>query len=328
MTRYLTRRRFHATVLSAITTTAGTLSLSRRAAAAADNLVLQTNWLNDPEFLGYMIGIDNNYFAAEGLGISYLSGGPNVLPEGSVITGKSDIGLTSTINTAHAVADRGAPLRIIGAQYQKSPLGVISLASSGINGPKDLTGKTVGVSTLGEAEFKALLRVNGVPLESVRIVPSTFNPGPLVNGQIDAVWGFVTQTPYLVEQAGKKVSSFLTYDFGFAFCTDLVVVTEDTLKSKRAQLVRFLRASRKGWAENFGDPQKYPALYHETWFKGTGSTLGAETYFNTMQKSLMEHPKGFYTLTDETIDRNIEALALVGIKAPRSMFDASVVLEI
>lgn len=125
MTRYLTRRRFHATALSAITMTAGTLSLSRRAAAAADNLVLQTNWLNDPEFLGYMIGIDNGYFAAEGLSISYLSGGPNVLPEGSVITGKSDLGLTSTINTAHAIADRGAPLKIIGAQYQR-----VRLASS------------------------------------------------------------------------------------------------------------------------------------------------------------------------------------------------------
>jgi hypothetical protein len=66
------------------------------------------------------------------------------------------------------------------------------------------------------------------------------------------------------------------------------------LKTKRAQLVEFLRASRKGWRENFADPKKYPPLYNDTWFKGLGSTIEAEVYFNTMQLALMENPKGFF----------------------------------
>ncbi|MBV8534756.1 MAG: ABC transporter substrate-binding protein [Alphaproteobacteria bacterium] len=326
MNSSLTRRQFHKTAIAAAA--AGAFGAAARPARAADSLVFQTNWLNDPEFCGYMIGIDKGYYADEGLSVTYLSGGPNVIPEGSVIAGKSDVALTSMITTARAIVERKAPLKIIGTQYQKSPIGVVSLASANIQGPKDLVGKTIAVSTLGEGEFKALMKLHNVPLESVRVVPYTFNPAPMINGQVDASWDFVTQLPYLVEQAGKKVNSFLTYDYGFPFYIDLVVVTEQTLNTKRAQLIKFLRASRKGWAENFADPKKYPTMYHDSWFKGLGSTLGAEIYFNTMQQALMDHPKGIYTMTDEAIDRNIEALARVGIKAPRTMFDTTVVPEV
>jgi ABC-type nitrate/sulfonate/bicarbonate transport system substrate-binding protein len=302
---------------------AGVLSASPRPAAAADNLIFQANWLNDPEFLGYMLAIDKGYYAAEGLNVTYLSGGPNVIPEGSIIAGKSDIALTSMITTARAIIERGAPLKIVGTQYQKSPLGIVSLESTGIRGPKDLAGKTVAVATLAEAEFKALLKAHDVALASVRVVPYTFNPAPLINGTVDASMDFVTQLPYFVEQAGKKPASFLTYDYGLEF-----LVKEETLKTNRAQIVKFLRASRKGWDENFAEPTKYPKLYHDTWFKGVGSTQGAETYFNGMQKALMDHPRGLYTMSEEAIQRNIEALAKVGITARRDMFDTTVVPEI
>jgi hypothetical protein len=109
---------------------------------------------------------------------------------------------------------------------------------------------------------------------------------------------------------------------------DLVVVTRETLKSKRADLVKFLRASQKGWAENFADPKKYPALYDSTWFKGLGSSPEAELYFNQTQLSLMQTPKGIYYMSDEGIARTIEALGRFGLKAPRDLFDTSLFGEI
>jgi ABC-type nitrate/sulfonate/bicarbonate transport system substrate-binding protein len=321
-----TRRQFNKTALAGVG--AGVLAIGTRPARAVDTLTFQANWLNNPSFVGYMIAIDKGYYADEDLSVSYLSGGPNVIPEGSLITGKSDIALTAMITTAKVIVERGAPLKIIGTQYQKSPLGVVSLETTGIKGPKDLAGKKIAVPTLDENEFKVLLKMYDVPVDSVRVVPYAFSPAPLINGTIDASMDFVTQLPYLIEQAGKKPSFFLTYDHGLPFYVDLVVVREETLKDKRTQLVRFLRASRKAWIENFADTKKYPELYHDTWFKGSGSTLGAETYYNSMQKDLMDHPQGFYVLSDEGIERNIETLAKLGIKAPRGMFDTTVVAEL
>jgi ABC-type nitrate/sulfonate/bicarbonate transport system substrate-binding protein len=323
----LTRREFHKAVLAGVGA-AGLLGSWIRPARAADTLTLQTNWLNDPEFLGYMLAIDKGYYAAEGLTVPYLSGGPNVIPDGSLITGKADIALTNMGTTPRAVIERGAPLKILGAQYQKSPVGVITLASTGIEGPKDLAGKTVAVSTLGISQFKAMLTLNGVQVDSMRIVPYTFNPAQLIDGNVDAAVDFVTQLPFMVEAAGKKTNSFLLYDHGLPFYTDLVVVTADTLKAKRAQLVKFLRASRVGWAENFKDPKKYPPICQETWFKGNGSSLAAEIYFNTMQQGLMYQPKGLFTMTEEDIARNLDGLARLGLKGNRDMFDTTVLAEV
>ena len=61
--------------------------------------------------------------------------------------------------------------------------------------------------------------------------------------------------PFTIEQKGKQAVSFLLYDVGFTIYNDTVVVTEDTLKAKRKEIVAWLRASRKGWTENLKIPQ-------------------------------------------------------------------------
>jgi ABC-type nitrate/sulfonate/bicarbonate transport system substrate-binding protein len=327
MTMPTTRRRFNTMALSTLAATAAGATLVRRA-AALDLINFQANWINDPEFLGYMIAIDNGYYAAEGLNVNYMPGGPDLIPEGSLLSGKADIALTSIISTVKGISEKGAPLKIIGTQYQKSPAGVISLVGSGINGPKDLAGKTVACPPLSLGTFQAMLAANNIPAASVRVVPYTFDPTPLVNGSVDAIIDFIVEIPFLAEQKGKKVSYFLFWDFGLPLFIDLLVVTNDTLKSKRSQLVKFLRASRKGWAENDADAKKYPAKYAETWFKGNGSSLDAELFHNTMQIPLMASPKGLFVMDDEAIGRNLEALQKVGVKGTRDMFDGSLLAEI
>jgi ABC-type nitrate/sulfonate/bicarbonate transport system substrate-binding protein len=296
---------------------------------AADELNFQSIWLNDPEFLGYMIAIDKGFYAADGLKVNYFPGGPNLIPEGALLAGKADVALTNTVGLAIAITQKGAPLKVIGTQFQKSPLGVISLASSNIKGPNDLVGKTVAAPPLSLPIFKACLTVNHVPLDKVKIVPFNFDPTPLATGNVDAAVDFVTELPFLVEQkSGKKASYFLFYDHGLPFYIDLVTVTADTLKSKRKDLVNFLGASRKGWAENDADPEKYPKLYEQTWFKGNGSSLESMIYHNRTQIPLMQSPHGLFAMDDEGIKRNLEALGKIGINARADMFDTSVLAEL
>ncbi|WP_315835825.1 ABC transporter substrate-binding protein [Bradyrhizobium prioriisuperbiae] len=324
MNSLMNRRQFGAASIGgAVAAMAG-----RRALAAAPTpITFQANWLNDPEFLGYMLAIDKGYYEEAGLKVTYLPGGPNVIPEGSLLTRKSDIALTALLTTATAIVQKGAPLKVIGTQYQKSPLGVIAMASSNIKGPADLAGKTVAVPTLSADVFKAFVKLHKV--ENVKIVPYAFNPAPLINGEVDATVDFATQLPFIIEQSsGKKASYFLFDDHGLPLLIDLVTVTTDTLSSKRPELLKFLQASRRGWAENFADPSKYPELYHDTWFKGTGSTVGAEKFFNAMQPSLVNHPKGLFTITEEAIEQNLKSLSSVGVTGRKDMFDTSLLAEI
>ena len=304
------------------------LSAKPFSASAADPLVMQAAWINDAEFTGYFVAIDNGYYKTEGLDLTYLSGGPDVIPESSIIANKADLALTTPDTTIKAIVDQGAKFKIIGTQYQKNPIGIVSLASNPIKTPQDLVGKTLAVPPVNVISVEAVLKINGIDKSKVNIVPYAYDPTPLIKGEIDASLDFTTNVPYTIKTQGAEATSFLLYDFGFTIFNDTVVVTDETLKAKRKELVSWLRASRKGWEENLKDPAAYPPRFAETWFKGTGRTIDNEVFFNTAQKPLIESPSGIFSLSDEAVSKNIEALAQVGIKAPKEVFDTSLLAEI
>ncbi len=325
MTSAIHRRQF----LKASAAAAAAAALGGRSAFAAGSpLTMQAAWINDAEFAGYFAAIDNGYYAAEGLDLTYLPGGPDVIPESTIVAGKADLALTTPDTTVKAITEQGAKFKIIGAQYQKNPIGIVSLAAKPIKEPKDLIGKTLAVPPVNVISVEAMLKLNGIDKAQVNIVPYAYDPTPLVKGEIDASLDFTTNVPFTIKQAGPDATSFLLYDFGFTIFNDTVVVTEETLKAKRKELVSWLRASRKGWEENLKDPAVYPPKFADTWFKGTGRTIENEIYFNIAQKPLIESAAGIFSMTDEAIAKNIEALAQVGIKATKEMFDTSLLAEV
>lgn len=324
MTLSISRRNF-----LALSGAAAALPLtSRLAMAQAAPFAFQASWINDAEFAGYFTAADKGFYKDEGLDLTYLSGGPDVIPESSLIAGKADLTLTTPDTTVLAIANQGAPFKIIGAQYQKNPIGIVSLASNPIKSPQDMVGKTIAVPPVNVVSVEAVLKINGIDRASVNIVPYAYDPTPLIKGEIDASLDFTTNVPFTIKQAGPDATSFLLYDFGFTIFNDTVVVTADTLKAKRKEIISFLRASRKGWEENLKDPAAYPPTFAETWFKGTGRSIENEVFFNTAQKPLIEAAGGIFSMSEEDIAKNIESLAAVGITATRDMFDTTVLEEI
>lgn len=321
----MNRRRFLA--LSAAGAATGMLPGMRRAAAASP-LNFQASWINDAEFMGYFVAVDNGYYKDEGIDLNYLSGGPDVIPESSLVAGKADIALTTPDTTIKAIAEQGAKFKIIGAQYQKNPIGIVSLAKNPIKTIAELEGKTLAVPPVNVISVEAALKISGVDRSKVKIVPYEYDPTPLLAGEIDASLDFTTNVPYTIKLKGEEAISFLLYDYGFTTYNDTVVVTEETLKTKRKELVAWLRASRKGWTENFKDPAHYPPLFETTHFAGTGRSIDNEIFFNTAQKPLIETPAGIFALTEDGIEKNIAALQAVGIKATKDAFDASLLAEI
>lgn len=323
MTLRLNRRHFMGTAAAA--TAASALPLR---AMAATPMTMQAAWINDAEFAGYFLAMDQGYYTDEGIDLTYLSGGPDVIPESTIIAGRADLALTTPDTTIKAIAEQGAPFKIIGAQYQKNPIGIVSLVGSGINSPSDLIGKTLAVPPVNVISVEAMLKINGIDRSDVNIVPYSYDPTPLVRGEIDASLDFTTNVPYTIGQLGAEATSFLLYDFGYTTYNDTVVVTEEVLNTKRAELVAWLRASRKGWVENNADTTLWPTKWADTHFAGTGRSIANEEFFNEAQKPLMEHPDGIFAMTEEGIEANLSALREVGIEGTRDMFDTTLLEEI
>lgn len=315
------------TFLTASAAAAG-LPLMPRMARAATPFAMQAAWINDAEFAGYFLAMDQGYYTAEGLDLTYLPGGPDVIPEGTIVAGRADLALTTPDTTIKAIVDQGARFRIIGAQYQKNPIGIVSLAKNPVMTPADMVGKTIAVPPVNTISVEALLAMNGIDRASVNIVPYAYDPTPLIKGEIDASLDFTTNVPYTIKTMGEEAVSFLLYDFGYTIYNDTVVVTEDILAAKRKELVAWLRASRKGWDENNADTTLWPPKWADTHFAGTGRTIDNEVFFNTAQLPLIANPAGVFAMTEEGIAANIEALSKVGITATREMFDTTLLEEI
>jgi len=289
---------------------------------------MQAPWVNDAEFIGYFVALQNGWYKAEGLDLVYQPGGPDIIAEGTLLSKRADIALTPMETTANLVVRDHAPLKVIGTQYQKSPLGVVSLRKSQINNPQDLIGKTLAVPPANILTVEALLKLNHIKKSDVKIVPYQYDPSPLLRGEVDATIDFVTNVPYAIEQAGGVPSSFLIYDFGFKVYNDTVVVTDETLRERRHDIVAWIRASRRGWDENFKDPAHYPPQFEGTYFKGTGRTVQNEVFFNRAQESLIKTPAGVFSMTEADINANIESLRSIGINATREIFVTDLLREV
>jgi ABC-type nitrate/sulfonate/bicarbonate transport system substrate-binding protein len=322
----LTRRRFCQSLVAA-----GAGSLLRPAqsrAAAANSVAMQAAWVNDAEFIGYFVALQNGYYKSQDVDMHYLAGGPDVIPESALLAGRAPLALTVPDTTIKAITTQGARFKIIGAQFQKTPIGIVSLASNPVQNPKALEGKVLAVPPVNMAQVAGMLRLNGLAKNSVRIVPYQFDPTPLIQGEIDATVDFVTDVPYTVGLSGKKAVSFLMYDYGVTLYADTVTVTEEFLAANRALLVRWLRASRQGWDENFKDPAKYPKLFQDNFFSGTGRATDNDIYTNASDKPLIDSPHGVFSMSEEGIAANIRYLKSIGIAADRSMFDTTLLEQI
>ena len=126
----LSRRSFLSTAAAA-----SALPFAPRMARAATPFTMQAAWINDAEFAGYFLAIDKGYYTAEGLELTYLSGGPDVIPESTIVAGRADLALTTPDTTIKAITEKGAKFKIIGAQYQKNTIGIVSLKKAPITTP-------------------------------------------------------------------------------------------------------------------------------------------------------------------------------------------------
>jgi ABC-type nitrate/sulfonate/bicarbonate transport system substrate-binding protein len=325
----LSRRNFLRTTIQAtsISVLLG-LGCDPKRASTTHQLSMQSPWINDAEFIGYFVALDEKYYDAESISLNYKEGGPEVIAEGTVLSKQADLALAPIETVASLIVKENAPLRIIGAQYQKNPLGIVSLADSNIKAPQDLMDRTLAVPQANVLTAEALLKLNNVPIDRVKIVPYAYDPTPLIKRQVDATVDFVTNVPFTIKQANVEPSHFLLWDWGFKVYQDVVVVLEETLRTRREPLLGWLKASRRGWDENFRDPEKYPNRFIHSHFKSTGRTVANEIAFNKAQAPLIQTTNGIFSMTEPDIEANINTLSNIGLKLNRDVFVTDLLQQI
>ena len=223
-------------------------------AAAMATLSVQSLWINDAEFAGYFVAQDRKYYTQFGVNQKWIPGGPAIDPQAVVAAGRADIGISGGGDFLMLFRAKGAPVVAIGTMYQKSPAGLMSLPSKPIRRPKDLIGKRIGLQQGARPAFDAILAANHLSPDQMTFVTVGFDPSPLTSGQVDAYWAYATNQPIILADQGVKTVFMYASDWGYYFYTDVIFVTEHTLARHEDALVRWLRASIKGWEVALADP--------------------------------------------------------------------------
>jgi NitT/TauT family transport system substrate-binding protein len=208
---------------------------------------IQLSWVHDYSSAPFYAAEKNGHFAERGLQVELKEGGfqdgKYTVPIDEVVDGKEDFGLSDSESLILARA-QGKPVVAVASVLQRSPFALISLSNKDIHTPKDLIGKKVAVSDGGASFiYETLLSSQKIDKSKVNTVPRTsFGVDPLVNGEVDAMGGWIINEGVQLKEAGKDPSFMLMSDYGVDTYDFVIFTTEKTIQ-ERPELVQALVAS-------------------------------------------------------------------------------------
>lgn len=215
----------------------------------------QTDWFPQPEHGGYYQALAKGYYAAEGLDVEILPGGPNAQVMTSVAVSRADLGMTNGDDVIVAVA-RGVPIKMVGAEMQRDAQGILYHAEHPVRSLRDLEGRTL-MAGAGSTWLEVLRKKLGVKFN---LIPLMGDLARFMNNREFVQQCFVTNEPYFARQRGADVGALLiasdTYE------PYRVMFTSTGFLARHPDIVgKFVRASIHGWVDYLaGDPAPGNAL--------------------------------------------------------------------
>ena len=225
-------------------------------AHAADDVTLQLKWVTQAQFAGYYVAAAQGFYAEENLNVTILPGGPDVAPTQVIAGGGADV-VIDWMPSALAAREKGLALVNIAQPFKSSGMMLTCLKETGITSPAGFADKTLGV-WFGGNEYPFLNWMSSLGLATdgsaggVTVLKQGFNVDPLLQKQAACVSTMTYNEYWQVIDAGIAPEDLVTFkyeDQGVATLEDGLYVMEDKLTDPAFadKMVRFVRASMKGW---------------------------------------------------------------------------------
>ena len=245
-------------------------------AQAADDVTLQLKWVTQAQFAGYYVALDMGFYEEEGLNVTIKPGGPDIAPTQVIAGGGADV-VIDWMPSALAAREKGLALVNIAQPFKSSGMMLTCRKDTGIASPADFKGKILGVWFFGnEYPFLSWMATLGIPTsggaDGVEVLKQGFNVDPILQKQADCVSTMTYNEYWQIIDAGLGADDLVTFKYeeqGVATLEDGLYVMEDRLGDAAFvdRMVRFVRASMKGWKYAEANPDEAAMIvldYDET----------------------------------------------------------------
>ena len=221
-----------------------------------NDVKLQLQWVTQAQFAGYYVALDEGLYEEEGLNVTILPGGPDIAPPQVLAGGGADV-MLNWMPSALAAREKGLPVVNIAQPFKTSGLMLTCWKDTGITSVEDFKGKTIGVWFYGnEYPFLSWMSQAGISTDGgedgVTVLKQGFNVDPLLQRQADCISTMTYNEYGQVLDAGVSPDELVTFkyeDQGVATLEDGIYALEGNLEDPEFvdKMVRFVRASMKGW---------------------------------------------------------------------------------
>ncbi|MEO1399602.1 MAG: ABC transporter substrate-binding protein, partial [Pseudomonadota bacterium] len=204
-------------------------------------------------------------YSEENLDVEIKPGGPDIAPPQVIAGGGADV-IVDWMPSALATREKGVALVNIAQPFKSSGMMLTCRKDSGITTTADFKGKTLGVWFFGnEYPFLSWMSQLGIPTEGgddgVTVLKQGFNVDPILQKQAACVSTMTYNEYWQIIDAGLSADDLITFkyeDEGVATLEDGLYVLEDKLKDPAFadKMVRFVRASMKGWKYAESNPDE------------------------------------------------------------------------
>jgi NitT/TauT family transport system substrate-binding protein len=231
----------------------------------ANTVTLQLTWVTQAQFAGYYTALDKGFYDEEGLEVTIKPGGPDIAPP-QVLAGGGADAMINWMPSALAAREKGLPVVNIAQPFKTSGLMLTCWKDTGITGPADFKGKTIGVWFFGnEYPFLSWMSQEGISTDGgddgVTVLKQGFNVDPLLQRQADCISTMTYNEYGQVLDAGVSEDELVTFKYeemGVATLEDGIYVLEENLEDPVFvdKMTRFVRASMKGWKYAEANPEE------------------------------------------------------------------------
>ncbi|MEL7464395.1 MAG: ABC transporter substrate-binding protein [Pseudomonadota bacterium] len=293
-------------------------ALAASAAGHANKVTLQLKWVTQAQFAGYYVAADKGFYEEEGLTVEIKPGGPDIAPTQVIAGGGADVVL-DWMPSALAAREKGLPLVNIAQPFKSSGMMLTCRKDSGIASPADFAGKTLGVWFFGnEYPFLNWMSKLGLSTEGgddgVTVLKQGFNVDPILNKQADCVSTMTYNEYWQIIDAGLTPDDLVVFkyeDQGVSTLEDGMYVLEENLNDPVFvdKMVRFVRASMKGWKYAEANPDEAAEIVLEN--DATGAQT--EKHQKRMMGEIAKLTAGSNGALDPAdFDRTVEQLLTSG----------------
>ncbi|QGY38785.1 ABC transporter substrate-binding protein [Pseudodesulfovibrio cashew] len=224
-------------------------------AFAAEKASLVLQWTPQAQFAGFFMAQEKGFYAEEGIDLTLISGGPDVLASEYLETGKAEF---ATMFLSSALQRRATlPVVNVGQFGQHSALMLVAIKGRGIERIEDLGWKKIGLwANEFQIQARALFKRKGL---KVTVVPQSDSLDLFMRGGVQAASAMWYNEYHTLLSYGLDESELIPFffrDYGLDFPEDGIYCL-DTTAEKKPELARALvRATARGWRYTFDHPDE------------------------------------------------------------------------